>query len=196
MNAVAQPSASVDVLFRRHLSANIGDSLGRLAHHSRSTAYQSVPVSDMSDPRDFRLTVSGLCSRTHQFSLNVLRDIFELRQIHGNSTSSGLQTWTGCSLGELLEFVGHSGQATDILLVGSKRDSSNDPHEHSAVLMPFDSAINENIIVAWSLDGNSLISTRKGSEAGFGPVDAIIATDSHTHRIPGLSRIMLTTVAS
>jgi DMSO/TMAO reductase YedYZ molybdopterin-dependent catalytic subunit len=195
MNAVDHSGTSVDVLFRRQLPTNVGDSIGRLAQHASSTTDRSEPASHSSDA-SFRLTVSGLCSRTHQFSLSALRDTFDVRQLYGNSTSFGLQTWTGCLLADILDFVGNSGQATDILLVGTSGYLSNDPYEHSAVLIPIDSASNDNVLIAWSVEGSSLGNARRGSDARFSPVDAIIAADGHTHRVSGLFRVTLASVSS
>jgi DMSO/TMAO reductase YedYZ molybdopterin-dependent catalytic subunit len=196
MSAVDFSGTSVEVLFRRQLPSGVGDLIGRLAKPSTSTTDHSAPAGDSTDPENYRLTVSGLCSRTHQFSLSALRDIFDVRQLYGHSNSIGLQTWTGCLLGDILDFVGNSGQATDILLVGAGGHLSNDPNEHSAVLIPVDSASNDNVLIAWSVEGNSLGNARRGSDALFGPVDAIIATDGHTHRVTGLSRITLASISS
>jgi DMSO/TMAO reductase YedYZ molybdopterin-dependent catalytic subunit len=189
MTAVAQPS--VDVLFRQSVPINICDSLGRLTQQSGNSVDSKSRGSDINDLRDYRLTVSGLCSRTHQFDLNSLRDFFEPRQFHGNAFSTGLRTWTGCSMRDVLEFVGSSGQATDLLLAGAHIGESGNPYEHSAVLMPLDMALDDKILLAWSVDGRAIARTRQNSDTYQGPIDAIINTDMHTHRVVSLSRIML-----
>jgi hypothetical protein len=62
----------------------------------------------------FRLTVAGLVSRTQQFSLQDLRFNFNERCFDSRKTdrfSADQKLWRGCSLNELIEFVGVSGQA-------------------------------------------------------------------------------------
>src|SRR5260370_29698766 len=74
----------------------------------------------------FRLTVAGLVSRTQQFSLQDLRLNFNEwssagRQ--GDRLSSHDSSWSGCSLNELIEFVGVSGQAHYIEFVFSDSET-------------------------------------------------------------------------
>ncbi len=74
----------------------------------------------------FRLTVAGLVSRTQQFSLQDLRLNFNEwssagRQ--GDRLPSHDSSWSGCSLNELIEFVGVSGQAHYIEFVFSESET-------------------------------------------------------------------------
>jgi DMSO/TMAO reductase YedYZ molybdopterin-dependent catalytic subunit len=67
-----------------------------------------------------RLTVAGLVSRTQQFSLQDLRFNFNERSFDSLQTdrfSAEQKSWLGCSLNELIEFVGVSGHADYIELL-------------------------------------------------------------------------------
>src|SRR6201987_6571961 len=70
-----------------------------------------------------RLTVAGLVSRTQQFSLQDLRFNFNERSFDSQRTdrfSAEQKSWQGCSLNELIEFVGISGQACYVEFVCSE----------------------------------------------------------------------------
>src|SRR5580700_7307398 len=71
----------------------------------------------------FRLTVAGLASKTQQFSLQDLRLNFSERSFDSGQTdrfSADEKSWQGCSLNELIEFVGVSGQAHYIEFICSE----------------------------------------------------------------------------
>src|SRR5260221_11941811 len=77
----------------------------------------------------FRLTVAGLVSRTQQFSLQDLRLNFNEcssagRQ--GDRLSSHDSSLSGCSLNELIDFVGVSVQPPNIEFAFSRSDSVGD----------------------------------------------------------------------
>src|ERR1700752_2735556 len=71
----------------------------------------------------FRLTVAGLVSRTQQFSLQDLHFNFNERSFdrrQADSFSAEQKSWLGCSLNDLIEFVGISGQAHHIEFICSE----------------------------------------------------------------------------
>jgi DMSO/TMAO reductase YedYZ molybdopterin-dependent catalytic subunit len=130
----------------------------------------------------FRLTVAGLASRTQQFSLQDLRLNFSERSFDGRQRdrfSAIAESWQGCSLNELIEFVGVSGQAHYIEFVCSLAV----PEKSFSV--PIADLEHQEIGLVWERDGASL-STEDG-----GPLLALVPGLDGYQPLPGVSRINL-----
>jgi DMSO/TMAO reductase YedYZ molybdopterin-dependent catalytic subunit len=132
----------------------------------------------------FRLTVAGLVSRTLQFSLPDLRLNFGERSFDcslGDRFSVGEKSWLGCSLNELLEFAGVSGQARHIEFVGSP----SEPDGVRSFSVPVTDLEHEEIGLVWERDGESL-----SAEHG-GPLLALLPTLEGYRTLAGVTRINL-----
>lgn len=130
----------------------------------------------------FRLTIAGLVSRTLQFSLQDLRLNFSERSFdrsEGDRFPAGDRSWLGCSLNELLEFVGGSGQAHHIEFVCFQ------PEADRAFSVPIRNLEQEDIALVWEQDGKSLAS------AEGGPLLALVPTLEGYRVLPGVYRINL-----
>jgi DMSO/TMAO reductase YedYZ molybdopterin-dependent catalytic subunit len=130
----------------------------------------------------FRLTVAGLASRTQQFSLQDLRLNFSERSFdgrQGDRFSATEESWQGCSLNELIEFVGVSGQAHYIEFVCSQSVPDR------AFSVPIADLEHQEIGLVWERDGASL-----SAEDG-GPLLALIPGLDGYQPLPGVSRINL-----
>jgi DMSO/TMAO reductase YedYZ molybdopterin-dependent catalytic subunit len=143
------------------------DSLTALAAQSRNNA--------------FRLTVAGLVSRTQQFSLQDLRFNFNERSFDSRQTdrfSAEKKSWLGCSLNELIEFVGVSGQAHYIEFVCSEPATG-------AFSIPVRELDSQEIGLVWERDGQSL-----SAEEG-GPLLVLVPGLEGYQPVPGIARINL-----
>ena len=143
------------------------DSSMALATHSRNNA--------------FRLTVAGLVSRTQQFSLQDLRFNFNERSFDSRKTgrfSAEQKSWLGCSLNELIEFVGVSGQAHYIEFVCSEPATG-------AFSIPVGELQSQEIGLVWERNGQSL-----SSEDG-GPLLVLVPGLEGYQPLPAVSRINL-----
>jgi len=130
----------------------------------------------------FRLTVAGLVSRTHQFSLQDLRLNFNERSFDNRQTdrfSTGKKSWQGCSLNELIEFVGVSGQAHYIEFVCSESGCG------STFSVPVAELENQEIGLIWEQNGESL-----SADEG-GPLSVLAPGLEGYELLPGVSRINL-----
>jgi DMSO/TMAO reductase YedYZ molybdopterin-dependent catalytic subunit len=130
----------------------------------------------------FRLTVAGLVSRTQQFSLQDLRLNFSERSFdgaHGDRFSEDEKSWQGCSLNELIEFVGVSGQAHYIEFVCSQAVPEN------AFSVPIADLEHHEVGLVWEREGASL-----SAEDG-GPLLALVPGLDGYQPLPGVSRINL-----
>jgi DMSO/TMAO reductase YedYZ molybdopterin-dependent catalytic subunit len=113
--------------------------------HDSSTA-----LAAQSRNNAFRLTVAGLVSRTHQFSLQDLRLNFNERSFDDRQIdrfSTGEKSWQGCSLNELIEFVGVSGQARYIEFVCTESSSEG------TFSVPVAELENQEIGLVWERNG-------------------------------------------
>ena len=122
--------------------------------HDASTAFAA-----QSQNNAFRLTVAGLVSRTHQFSLQDLRLNFTERSFDEGQAgrfSTGEKSWQGCSLNELIEFVGVSGQAHYIEFVCSKSLSEG------TFSVPVAELESQEIGLVWERNGESLTAGEGG----------------------------------
>ena len=130
----------------------------------------------------FRLTVAGLVSRTQQFSLQDLRLNFNEwssagRQ--GDRLSSHDSLWSGCSLNELIEFVGVSGQAHYIEFVFSESETGG------VFSVPVTDLEHGEIGLVWQRDGEPL-----SADEG-GPLLVLVPGLDGYQPLPGVSRINL-----
>jgi DMSO/TMAO reductase YedYZ molybdopterin-dependent catalytic subunit len=130
----------------------------------------------------FRLTVAGLVSRTQQFSLQDLRLNFSERSFsggQGNRFSEDEKSWQGCSLNELIEFVGVSGQAHYIEFVCSQSVPA------TAFSVPITDLEQQEIGLVWERDGTSV-----SAEDG-GPLLALVPGLDGYQPLPDVCRINL-----
>ena len=130
----------------------------------------------------FRLTVAGLVSRTQQFSLQDLRLNFNEwssagRQ--GDRLPSHDSSWSGCSLNELIEFVGVSGQAHYIEFVFSESETGG------VFSVPVTDLEHGEIGLVWQRDGEPL-----SADEG-GPLLVLVPGLDGYQPLPGVSRINL-----
>jgi DMSO/TMAO reductase YedYZ molybdopterin-dependent catalytic subunit len=144
--------------------------------HDSSTAFAAQGRNNA-----FRLTVAGLVSRTQQFSLQDLRFNFNERSFDSRQTdrfSTEQKSWLGCSLNELIEFVGISGQAHYIEFVCS--EAATVP-----VSIPVGELESQQIGLVWERNGQSL-----SAEEG-GPLLVLVPGLEGYHPLRGVSRINL-----
>jgi DMSO/TMAO reductase YedYZ molybdopterin-dependent catalytic subunit len=144
--------------------------------HDSSTAFAAQGRNNA-----FRLTVAGLVSRTQQFSLQDLRFIFNERSFDSQQTdrfSSEQKSWLGCSLNELIEFVGISGQAHYIEFVCSESATGT-------FSVPVGQLESQEIGLVWERNGQSL-----ADEEG-GPLLVLVPGLEGYQPLPGVSRINL-----
>jgi DMSO/TMAO reductase YedYZ molybdopterin-dependent catalytic subunit len=130
----------------------------------------------------FRLTVAGLVSRTQQFSLQDLRLNFNEWSSagwQGDRLSSHDSSWSGCSLNELIEFVGVSGQAHYIEFVFSESETGG------VFSVPVTDLEHGEIGLVWQRDGESL-----SADEG-GPLLVLVPGLDGYQPLPGVSRINL-----
>ena len=145
--------------------------------HDSSTA-----LAAQSRNNAFRLTVAGLVSRTHQFSLQDLRLNFNERSFDDRQIdrfSTGEKSWQGCSLNELIEFVGVSGQARYIEFVSTESPSNG------AFSVPVAELEHQEIGLVWERNGESL-----SADEG-GPMLVLVPRLEGYESLPGVSRINL-----
>jgi DMSO/TMAO reductase YedYZ molybdopterin-dependent catalytic subunit len=132
----------------------------------------------------FRLTVAGLVSRTQQFSLQDLHFNFNERSFASEQPdrfSAEQKSWLGCSLNELIEFVGISGQAHYIEFVCSEPATG-------AFSIPVGELESQEIGLVWERNGQSL-----SAEEG-GPLLVLVPGLEGYQPLPGVSRINLVIV--
>lgn len=128
----------------------------------------------------FRLTVAGLVSRTQQFSLPDLRLNFSewsFASRQGDRWSSHDSSWSGCTLNELIEFVGVCGQAHYIEFVCSQSEG--------AFSVPVTDLEHGEIGLVWERNGES-ISVDEG-----GPLLALVPGLEGYQPLAGVVRINL-----
>jgi DMSO/TMAO reductase YedYZ molybdopterin-dependent catalytic subunit len=129
----------------------------------------------------FRLTVAGLVSRTQQFSLQDLHFNFNERSFDSRQSdrfSTEQKSWLGCSLNELIEFVGVSGQAHYIEFICSETATG-------AFSIPIGELESQEIGLVWERNGQSL-----SAEEG-GPLLVLVPGLEGYQPLPGVSRINL-----
>jgi DMSO/TMAO reductase YedYZ molybdopterin-dependent catalytic subunit len=150
-----------------------------LPHHS------STALADEVRNNAFRLTVAGLVSRTQQFSLQDLSFNFNERSFDSQQTdrfSAEKKSWQGCSLNELIEFVGVSGQAHYIEFVCSESTPG-------AFSIPVAELESQEIGLVWEQNGQSL-STKEG-----GPLLVLVPGLEGYEPLPSVSRINLVIIS-
>jgi DMSO/TMAO reductase YedYZ molybdopterin-dependent catalytic subunit len=139
----------------------------------------------------FRLTVAGLVSRTQQFSLQGLQDYFSERTFGApgsrteSLTQSSSNSWTGCTLNEMLDFVGVSPQAKHVEFVGLTRDRDSAIPNANSVSIPIEELENTEIGLVWESAGQPV-----AADSG-GPLLVLLPSDGGFQTVRGLSRINL-----
>jgi DMSO/TMAO reductase YedYZ molybdopterin-dependent catalytic subunit len=140
---------------------------------------------------EFRLTVAGLVSRTQQFSVQGLQDHFSQCTFAAPAsrtqtlTQPGSNFWTGCTLNELLEFVGVSPQARHVELVGLTQDRDSATLCASSVSIPVEELANTEIGLVWENTGQPVT-----VDSG-GPLLVLLPSEGGFETVRGLSRINL-----
>jgi DMSO/TMAO reductase YedYZ molybdopterin-dependent catalytic subunit len=140
---------------------------------------------------EFRLTVAGLVSRTQQFSVQGLQDYFSERSFaaSGSRTHSltqvGSNFWTGCTLNELLDFVGVSPQAKHVEFVGLTRDRDSATLCANSVSIPIEELEHTEIGLVWENAGKPVT-----ADSG-GPLLVLLPGEGGFETVRGLSRINL-----
>ncbi|MBV9878498.1 MAG: molybdopterin-dependent oxidoreductase [Verrucomicrobia bacterium] len=132
----------------------------------------------------FRLTIAGLVSRTQQFSLQDLHFNFNERSFDSGQAdrfSAEQKSWVGCSLNDLIEFVGISGQAHYIEFIGSGPATG-------VFSIPIGELQSQEIGLVWERNGQFL-STEEG-----GPLLVLVPGLEGYQPLPGVSRINLVIV--
>ena len=132
----------------------------------------------------FRLTVAGLVSRTQQFSLQDLHFNFNERSFASEQPdrfSAEQKSWLGCSLNELIEFVGISGQAHYIEFVCAEPATG-------VFSIPVEELESQEFGLVWERNGQSL-----SAEEG-GPLLVLVPGLEGYQPLPGVSRINLVIV--
>jgi DMSO/TMAO reductase YedYZ molybdopterin-dependent catalytic subunit len=144
-----------------------------------------------SEKLGFRLTVAGLVSRTQQFSVQGLQDYFSQRTFtaSGERANSLVKrdpsTWTGCTLNELLNFVGVSAQAKHVEFIGLTRDRDSASLNSDSLSIPIEELENSEIGLVWESAGQPV-----AAENG-GPLLALLPSEGGFAAVRGLSRINL-----
>jgi DMSO/TMAO reductase YedYZ molybdopterin-dependent catalytic subunit len=148
-------------------------------------------LTDENRSAGFRLTVAGLVSRTQQFSVQALQDYFSERNFsergsRANSfAQSGPDSWTGCTLNELLDFVGVSPQAKHVEFIGLTRDRDSANLNASSVSIPIEELENTEIGLVWENAGQPV-----AADSG-GPLLVLVPSERGFEKVPGLWRINL-----
>src|SRR5260370_8553022 len=130
----------------------------------------------------FRLTVAGLVSRTQQFALQDLRvnyNEWSSACRNGNRFWTHDSSWSGCSLNELIEFVGVSGQAHYIEFVFSEAETAG------VFSVPVTDLEHGEIGLVWQRNGESL-----SADAG-GPLLLLLPRLDEYTALPALSPLNL-----
>jgi DMSO/TMAO reductase YedYZ molybdopterin-dependent catalytic subunit len=142
----------------------------------------------------FRLTVAGLVSKTFQFSLEDLHFNFAEKTFKpisaGREHPGDENTWSGCLLNELIDFVAVSGQARHIEFVSWQPGRENDRPQTLTCSIPITTLRHEEIGLAWEQNGEFL-----SSEQG-GPLVALLPSLGGYQRLSGVSRINLVLLPS
>ena len=144
-----------------------------------------------SDSLGFRLTVAGLVSRTQQFSVQGLQDYFSERTFAtpssrlDSSAALTLNSWTGCTLNELLDFVGVSPQARHVELIGLTRGRGSTGLNANSISIPIEQLENSEIGLVWQNRGQPV-----SADSG-GPLLVLLPSEDGFETVPGLSRINL-----
>jgi DMSO/TMAO reductase YedYZ molybdopterin-dependent catalytic subunit len=140
---------------------------------------------------EFRLTVAGLVSRTQQFSVQGLQDYFSARTFAApgwrthSLTQTGSNFWTGCTLNELLDFVGVSPQAKHVEFVGLTRDRDSATLCASSLSIPIEELKYAEIGLVWE-NGGQPVTVDSG-----GPLVVLLPSECGFEAVRGLSRINL-----
>jgi DMSO/TMAO reductase YedYZ molybdopterin-dependent catalytic subunit len=139
----------------------------------------------------FRLTVAGLVSRTQQFSVQGLQDYFSERTfatpspLSDSSATSTPNSWAGCTLNELLDFVGISPQAKHVEFIGLTRDRDSAGLNAHSLSIPIEQLANSEIGLVWENRGQPV------SKDSGGPLLVLLPTETGFETVRGLSRINL-----
>jgi len=132
------------------------------------------------DHSAYRLTVAGMLSKKYEFSLSDLSELFSAKEVTatlqcaGNRrcSASAVKTvqnevawgndaistavWTGCSLVDLLYFVGCIGQAKHVEFIGSDSCQKEGTKTKFGGSIPVSRALAGDVLLAWGMNGRPL----------------------------------------
>jgi sulfite oxidase len=177
-------SKSAEFVFHQQTPPNGGPPLERLVEEFVTPepdfflrTHGEIPEFNRST---YRLTVSGLVNRPRQFSLQELAERFSPKEITatlqcaGNRRSSASAfkpvpdevgwgndaisnaVWTGCSLAEVLNFVGCLDQAKHLEFIGSDVCQKEGTQTRFGGSIPLARALAGDVLLAWAMNGQPL----------------------------------------
>lgn len=191
-DAIPRDTITQQVLFLIVLLIKSGILAQKEAHMMTSSPTLSTSYEEhRSEGLGFRLTVAGLVSRTLQFSVQGLQDYFSERTFAATGSRSNSSapispnSWTGCTLNELLDFVGVSPQAKHVEFIGLTRDRDSTGLSVNSVSIPIEELENTEIGLVWQNAGQPV-----GKDSG-GPLLVLLPTETGFETVRGLSRINL-----
>ena len=139
------------------------------------------------DLRRYRLTVAGLVSRTSQFSVDELRFNFPEHEITVKrpDEASGQdreETWQGCRIEDVLEFVGvsHPGAYLEFIGSGCSGAQGRGP---LAGLVAASQLGSRPLLLAWSTNGRPLSGAQGAPLAALVPENGSYRCIGRLHRI-------------
>jgi len=175
---------SADFVFHQKEPPNGGPPLYRLIEEFVTSesdfflrTHGDIPELDHSA---YRLTVAGMLSKKYEFSLSDLSELFSAKEVTatlqcaGNRrcSASAVKTvqnevawgndaistavWTGCSLVDLLHFVGCIGQAKHVEFIGSDSCQKEGTKTKFGGSIPVSRALAGDVLLAWGMNGRPL----------------------------------------
>jgi sulfite oxidase len=175
---------SPDFVFHQEVPPNGGPPLDRLIHEFATPVpdfflrtHGNIPDLNRSS---YRLTVGGLVSKTCQFSLDELGERFPVKEVTatlqcaGNRRSSASAikpvpnevswgneaisnaVWTGCSLADVLQFVGVVTQARHVEFIGADLCRKEGAEVQFGASIPLGRALAGDVLLAWEMNGQAL----------------------------------------
>jgi DMSO/TMAO reductase YedYZ molybdopterin-dependent catalytic subunit len=209
---------SADFVFHQEVPPNGGPPLNRLIEEFVTPesnfflrTHGDIPNLDHSV---YRLTVSGRLSKTYQFSLKDLSEHFSQKEItatlqcagnrrcsaaaikavpnevHWGNDAISNAVWTGCSLTDVLHFVGLDAQAKHVEFVGSDLCQKEGTETRFGGSIPLGRALVGDVLLAWGMNGRAL--TREH----VAPLRAIVPGYIGARSVKWLQEINLRNTAS
>jgi sulfite oxidase len=175
---------SPDFVFHQKIPPNGGPPLNRLVEEFVTPevdfflrTHGDIPELGRST---YRLTVAGLVSRTYQFTLQELSERFSTKEITATLQCAGNRrcsasafkqvpnevdwgndaisnaVWTGCSLADVLHFVGCVDQVKHLEFIGSDVCQKEGTQTQFGGSIPLVRALAGDVLLAWGMNGQPL----------------------------------------
>jgi sulfite oxidase len=175
---------SPDFVFHQEVPPNGGPPLNRLVEEFVTgepdfflRTHGDIPELNLST---YLLTVAGLTSKTYQFSVKELFERFPPKEITATLQCAGNRrcsaaaikavpnevkwgndaisnaVWTGCSLADVLHFVGLGAQAKHVEFVGSDVCQKEGIETRFGGSIPLGRALVGDVLLAWGMNGRPL----------------------------------------